>query len=87
MGKLVPASAAEPSGHERELKRGETRLDGDDLVPHIELEVGGHLVVARAGGVQLACHGADQLGEPVLHVEVDILKFSRKFEIAGLHLG
>ena len=35
--------------------------------------VGGHLVVARAGGVELAAHGADELGEAALDRHVDVL--------------
>ena len=35
--------------------------------------VGGHLVVARAGRVQLAPHGSGQLGDPPLDGHVDVL--------------
>jgi hypothetical protein len=36
-------------------------------------EVGRHLVVARAAGVELAADGAGDLGEPALHRHVDVL--------------
>ena len=40
---------------------------------HEHRHVGGHLVVARAGGVELAAHRADDLGEPPLDRHVDVL--------------
>ena len=38
-------------------------VDRADLVPDIELEVGRHLVVPRARGVELAGDGTDQLAQ------------------------
>jgi hypothetical protein len=77
----------ERQGGERKLKRGETGVEAGDLVPHIELEVGGNLIVARPGGMQLAGHRANQLPQPALDIEMDVLQRSRKFELACLHLG
>ena len=39
----------------------------------IQAQVGGHLVVARAAGVQLAGHRADQLAQAPLDGGVDVL--------------
>ena len=50
-------------GRERELERAERAVDRADLVPDIEPEIGRHLVVARARGVQLAGHRPDQLAQ------------------------
>ena len=72
---------------ERQLKRAERAVDRADLVPHIEPEVGRHLVVARARGMQLAGDRADQLGEPALDIQMDVLERAREFECAGLDLG
>ena len=53
--------------------------DGDGLrqvlgaAAHVELEVGGDLVVAAAAGVQLPAQGPDALGEDALHGHVDVL--------------
>ena len=46
-------------------------------VAHPEAEVGRDLVVARARGVQPAARLADQLGQPRLDVQVDVLEPSR----------
>ena len=43
-------------------------------VAHPQPEIGRHLVVARARGVQPAGRLADQLGEPALHVHVDVFE-------------
>jgi hypothetical protein len=40
---------------------------------HEHRHVGGHLVVARAGGVQLAPHGPHELGQAALDRHVDVL--------------
>ena len=44
-----------------------------DQALHAELQVGGHLVVARTTGVQLARQVADPLLQGRLHVGVDVL--------------
>ena len=72
---------------ERELKRGERPVDGSDLVPHIELEIGRDLVVARARGVELARHGPDQLAQAALDIEMNVLERARELELACLDLG
>ena len=74
-------------GRERELERAKRAFDRADLVPDIEPEIRRHLVVARARGVQLACHRPDQFGEPALDIQMNVLELAREFELAGLHLG
>ena len=49
--------------------------------------VGRDLVVARAGGVQLAADGADDLGQPPLDRHVDVLVGIQEGELAGVELG
>ena len=56
------------------------------VVAHPEPEVGRHLVVARARGMQPAGRRPDQLGEPALHVHVDVLERAIEAELAALHL-
>ncbi len=72
---------------ERELQMSEQPVDRIDLVAHIEAKVGRHLIVARARRVQLAGDRSDQLGEPRLDVEVNILERPGEGEGAGLDLG
>ena len=50
------------------------RVGRVDRVAHPELEIGRDLVVARAGGVQPPRRRADQLGEAVLDMHVDVLE-------------
>ena len=56
------------------LQRSQPLVDRIDRAPHPEPEIGRHLVVARAGGVQPTGGGADQLGEPMLDMHVDVLE-------------
>ena len=59
---------------------------GQDLVGGVtqpQADVGGDLVVARAGRVQALAGVADQLGQALLDVEVDILQIQRPLEAAG----
>ena len=52
-----------------------------------QAEVGGHLVVARTGGVQPAAGLAYQFGEARLDVEMDVLERRREGEAALLDLA
>ena len=54
-----------------------------DRVAHPEPEIGRHLVVARARGVQPPGRRADQLGEPRLDIEVDVLVLGAEREGAA----
>ena len=59
---------------------------GQDLVGGVtqpQANVGGDLVVARAGRVQALAGVADQLGQALLDVEVDILQIQRPLEATG----
>ena len=58
-----------------------------DLVPDIEAEIGRHLIVARARRVQLAGDRSDQLGQPALDIQMDVLERAAEVEGAGLDLG
>ena len=69
-----------------ELQGGERRVRAVDPVAHIELEVGRHLVVARAGRMQPPGRLADQLLEPALDVHVHVLERAREHEPPGLDL-
>ena len=72
---------------ERELKPGEQRVDRVDLVTHIEAEIGRHLIVARSRRMQLAGHRPDQLGEPALDIQMNVLERAGEVEFARLDLG
>ena len=45
-----------------------------DRVAHEQAEIGRHLVVARARGVELARDRTDQFGQPLLDMHVDVLE-------------
>ncbi len=62
------------AGDQRALQPGERGIRLVDRIAHPELEIGRDLVVARAGRVEPARGGADQLGEPVLDMHVDVLE-------------
>ena len=72
---------------QRHLQRAhldDQRVDG---VAHIELEIGGDLVVARAGGVQASRGIADLFAQAALDIHVNVLKRPRECEIAALDFG
>ena len=61
--------------------------NGVDVVAQVQADVGGHLIVARAAGVQSLAGVADPLGQPRLDVHVDIFQRHRPVEFAALDLG
>ena len=67
---------------ERHLQLAQRRVHRVDRVAHPELEIGRHLVVARAGGVQPSGGVADQFLQARFDVEVDVLERARKLELA-----
>ena len=67
---------------QRMLEISQPRVDAVDLVAHPELEVGGHLVVARARGVQPARGRPDQFGQPALDVHMDVFEGALELEPA-----
>ena len=62
------------AGDEDPLEGGERGGGLVDRPAHPEAEIGRHLVVARAGGVEAPGGGADQLPEPGLDMHVDVLE-------------
>ncbi len=71
---------------ERTLKAGERRIERVDGVAHPEPEIGRHLIVARARGVQPPGRLPDQLAKPALHVHVDVFQRPLERELAGRDL-
>ncbi len=72
---------------QRAAQRGQSGDQRVDLAAQPQADVGGHLVVARAPGVQPLAGVADQRGEPLLDVEVDVLEVARPRELAALDLA
>ncbi len=72
---------------QRRLQIAQHGFEAIDLVAHPQPHVECHLVVARARGVQAPARWADQLGEPRLDVEMDVLELGRELELAALDLG
>ncbi len=56
-------------------------------VAHPQAHVQRHLVIARAGGVQPSRGRADQFGQALFDIEVDVLELIPKGEGPGDHLG
>ena len=71
---------------QRPLIGGERAVDAVDGVAHPEPEIGRHLIVARARGVQPPGGRPDQLREPALDVHMDVLERALEGELAGLDL-
>jgi hypothetical protein len=71
---------------ERGLQRTELSIHRVDRVAHEEAEVGRHLVVPRARGVESSGRLADDLLQPRLDVHVDVFERARKREAASLDL-
>ena len=60
---------------------------GGHLVQQVEAQVGGHLVVTGAAGVQFPCHRAHQLGQPPLNRGVDVLVAGLDLKVASVELS
>ncbi len=71
---------------QRTLERRDPLDRRVDLVAHPEPEIGRHLVISAARGVQPARRRADQRLEPRLHVHVDVLELGAELEPAALDL-
>jgi hypothetical protein len=69
---------------QRALQLAQTLVETVDGFAHPEPEVGRHLVVARARGMQASRRLADQLRQAALHVHVDILERGLEGEAAVL---
>ena len=74
-------------GHEGKLQLFDLAIKSVQHVAHIEPEIGGHLVVARARGVEAPCGRADQFGQPGLDIHVNILQGPRKRERALINFS
>ena len=75
---ITVAACVERLLGQRPLVGRERAVERVDRVAHPEPEVGRHLVVARARGVQPPGRRPDQLGEPALDVHMDV--FQRPLE-------
>ena len=65
---------------------GDLRRQPVDRIAHPEAEIGRHLVVAAARGVQAPAGLADALGQARLDVHVDVFQRRVEREAAGLDL-
>ncbi len=63
---------------------GKLRIEPVDRVAHPQAEIGRHLVVAAARGVQPLAGLADALGQPRLDVHVDVFERLVEGEAPGL---
>ena len=71
---------------QRQLIGGERGVDGVDRIAHPQPEIGRHLVVARARGVQAAGRRADEIGQPALDVHMNVFERALEGESAALDL-
>ena len=71
---------------ERALISAQGLVDGIDRFPDPKPEIGRDLIVARARSVQPPRRRADQLGEPALHVHMDVFERALELELAALDL-
>ena len=67
-------------------QRTASRAPPPGVVAHVEGDVGRHLVVSRASGVQLAAERSDDLGQASLDRHVDVLVVGLEWERAVLEL-
>ena len=74
-------------GDEDRLQALQVPVQSVQGVAHPHLEIGGHLVVARARRMQAAGGLAHQLGQARLDVHVDVLQGALELETAVLDLG
>ena len=72
---------------ERQLQIGELRVERVDRVAHPEPEIERDLVVARARGMQPPGGGADQIGEALLDIHMNVFERAREGESSGLDFG
>ena len=95
--RLRPTQVGVPRDHEPLLPFGEAEKGplelGEALVEPVDCpaaeqpQVGGHLVVAAAGGVQLPAGVAEPCGQGRLDVEVDVFLGDRVLEPPGMDLA
>ena len=80
---LLPLGEAEKS----HLKRGQAPVEPVDRPPAVEPQVGGHLVVAAAGRMELAAGVAEPGRERRLDVQVDVFLGGGELEPSGPDLA
>ena len=83
---MMVAACSSALVDQRRLKRLQLAVDPVDRVAHPEPEIGRHLIVARARGVQAPGRRADQFGEPRLDIHVDVLVLGLERKFAGFDL-
>src|SRR5690606_3039089 len=66
---------------------GDFAEDGVDLVAQPQADVGGHLVVAAASGVQFLAGHADAVGQARFDVHVHVFQIDAPVEGAGFDLS
>ena len=75
------------TGEQRVLQRAQRRLGLVGRVAHPEAEIGRHLVVARAGGVEAPGHRPDLRRQPRFGEHVDVLERQVLGHALGLEIG
>ena len=68
------------------LISGQGRVEYVDGVAHPQTEIGRHLIVARARGVQAAGGRADQIGQPAFDVHMNVFERALEFKFAAVDL-
>ena len=83
-----PVEVALGEVDERRLQRAQAVERPERVGAREHREVGGDLVVARAGGVELAADRPDDRGQPPLdrHVDVDVVVLEREAPVLELPL-
>ena len=71
---------------QRRLQRAHVGVQRVDGVPHPQAEVGRHLIVARARGVQPPSRLADNFGQPILDVHVHVFQRAAERQAAFARL-
>jgi hypothetical protein len=56
------------------------------LLSGIKPDIGRNLIIARSGGMKLLSRRADEFGQPVLDIGMDVLELRFPIEGAGAHL-
>ena len=84
-GQVHPLGAERPV-EERLLQVEHTERDRVQFAFAPQAQVGGHLVVATPGGVELAARRSCQFGHPTFDRRVDVLVGLDEHEVATLHL-
>ena len=94
LGRLQVGEARHDAGavllgaaEQRRLQVAQQPVGRVDRIAYPQAQIGRDLVVARARGVQLAARLADQLGQPRLDVQVDVLECCAERKAFRLDLG